>query len=74
MIVNIISSVDLVKCIGEMSFRTKIKNVKLKNDRVVVVLEKKIFVYNFTDLKLLDQIETCPNPRGMSILIKASAL
>ncbi|CAD8096398.1 unnamed protein product [Paramecium sonneborni] len=55
----------LVKCIGEMSFRTKIKNVKLKNDRVVVVLEKKIFVYNFTDLKLLDQIETCPNPRGI---------
>lgn len=37
-----------------MSFRTKIKNVKLKNDRVVVVLEKKIFVYNFTDLKLVD--------------------
>lgn len=37
-----------------MSFRTKIKNVKLKNDRVVVVLEKKIFLYNFTDLKLVD--------------------
>lgn len=50
-----------------MSFRTKIKNVKLKNDRVVVVLEKKIFVYNFTDLKLVDQIETCPNPRGKII-------
>lgn len=49
-----IIKLDLVKCIGEMSFRTKIKNVKLKNDRVVVVLEKKIFVYNFTDLKLVD--------------------
>ena len=56
-----------------MSFRTKIKNVRLKNDRVVVVLEKKIFVYNFTDLKLLDQIETCPNPRGINILNKAFA-
>lgn len=66
MIVIILSNkLDLVKCIGEMSFRSKIKNVKLKNDKVVVVLEKKIFVYNFTDLKLLDQIETCPNPRGM---------
>jgi len=51
-----------------MSFRSKIKNVKLKNDKVVVVLEKKIFVYNFTDLKLLDQIETCPNPRGMWLI------
>jgi len=48
-----------------MSFREKVKNVKLKNDKVVVVLEKKTFVYNFSDLKLLDQIETSPNPRGM---------
>lgn len=47
-------SIDLVKCIGEMSFRDKIKNVKLKSDKVVVVLEKKVFVYNFTDLKIID--------------------
>jgi hypothetical protein len=37
-----------------MSFRDKIRNVKLKNDKVIVVLEKKIFVYNFSDLKLID--------------------
>lgn len=47
-----------------MSFRSKIKSVKLKNDRVVVVIEKKIFVYKFSNLQLLDQIETFPNPRG----------
>lgn len=47
-----------------MSFRDKIKNVKLKSDKVVVVLEKKVFVYNFTDLKIIDQIETCPNLKG----------
>lgn len=41
-----------------MSFRDKIRNVKLKNDRVVVVLEKKVFVYNFSDLKELDTIDT----------------
>ncbi len=45
---------DHVKCVGEMSFRDKVKNVKLKSDKVVVVLEKKVFVYNFTDLKMID--------------------
>lgn len=58
------SLTDLTKGIGEMSFRDKIRSVKLKNDKVVVVLEKKVFVYNFSDLKLIDQIETCPNVRG----------
>jgi WD repeat-containing protein 45 len=30
----------------------------------VVVLEAKIYVYNFVDLKLLHQIETTSNPKG----------
>jgi WD40 repeat protein len=30
-----------------------------------VVLEQKIFVYNFADLKLLHQIETIANPKGL---------
>ena len=45
---------DLLKSIGEMSFRDKVKNVKFRNDKLVVVLEKKTFVYNFSDLKLID--------------------
>lgn len=57
-----------VKCIGEMSFRTEVKAVKLKGDRIVVVLESKIFVYNFSDLKLLEHIETSPNPLGLCSL------
>lgn len=57
-----------VKCIGEMSFRTEVKAVKLKADKIVVVLESKIFVYNFSDLKLLEHIETCPNPLGLCSL------
>ena len=31
---------------------------------MVVVLEHKIYVYNFADLKLVDHIETTPNPKG----------
>jgi hypothetical protein len=30
-----------------------------------VILESKIFVYNFSDLKLEDLIDTCPNPLGL---------
>lgn len=56
---------DRVKCIGEMSYRTEVKSVKLKGDRIVVVLETKIFLYNFADLKLLEHIDTCPNPLGL---------
>lgn len=31
----------------------------------MVVLAQKIFVYNFSDLKLLHQIETIANPKGL---------
>jgi len=54
-----------IKIIGELSFRTDIKAVKLKSDKVVVVLENKIYVYNFSDLKLLDHIDTSKNPKGL---------
>ena len=46
------------KCIGELKFRTKVHAVRLRRDRVVVVLESKVFVCRFKDLKLLDQITT----------------
>ncbi|XP_073035881.1 autophagy-related protein 18d-like [Primulina eburnea] len=56
------------RCIGEFSFRSEVRAVKLRRDRVVVVLEHKIYVYNFMDLKLLHQIETLANPRGICCL------
>jgi hypothetical protein len=39
--------------------------VKLRRDRVVVVLSTKVYVYRFSDLKLIDQISTVPNPKGI---------
>ena len=39
-----------------MSFRSEIMAIKLRTNRIIVVLETKIFVYNFQDLKLLDHI------------------
>eukprot|EP00268_Persea_americana_P044986 TRINITY_DN4564_c0_g1_i1.p1 TRINITY_DN4564_c0_g1~~TRINITY_DN4564_c0_g1_i1.p1 ORF type:complete len:413 (+),score=70.51 TRINITY_DN4564_c0_g1_i1:363-1601(+) len=56
------------RCIGEFSFRSDVRAVKLRRDRIVVVLEHKIYVYNFTDLKLLHQIDTLTNPRGLCCL------
>lgn len=53
------------RCIGEFSFRSEVRAVKLRRDRIIVVLEHKIYVYNFLDLKLLHQIETLANPRGL---------
>lgn len=53
------------RCIGELSFRSEVKAVRLRRDRIVVVLLQKIFVYNFADLKLLHQIETIANPKGL---------
>ncbi|XP_050917616.1 autophagy-related protein 18a isoform X3 [Lathyrus oleraceus] len=52
-------------CIGELSFRSPVSGVRLRRDRIIVVVEQKIFVYNFADLKLLHQIETIANPKGL---------
>lgn len=56
------------RCISEFAFRSEVRAVKLRRDRLVVVLEHKIYVYNFMDLKLLHQIETLANPRGLCCL------
>jgi WD40 repeat protein len=56
------------RCIGELSFKSAVKSVKLRRDRIVVVLSEKIFVYNFADLKLVDHYDTSPNPNGICAL------
>ncbi|ACO61635.1 predicted protein [Micromonas commoda] len=56
------------RCIGELSFRVEVRAVRLRRDRVVVVLEHKIYVYNFADLKILHQTDTVANPLGLCAL------
>ena len=62
------------KCIGELSFKTFVKAVKLRKDKVVVVLESRIYVYNFADLRLIDAIDTCLNTEGLCALSSDPAI
>jgi len=54
-----------VQCIAELEFRSQVKGVRLRRDKIVAVLENKVYIYNFSDLKLTDQIETFSNPQGL---------
>ncbi|XP_020580752.1 autophagy-related protein 18d-like [Phalaenopsis equestris] len=56
------------RCIGEFIFRSYVRGVRLRQDRIVVVLEHRIYIYDFNDLKLLHQIETLANPKGLCCL------
>ncbi|XP_022147929.1 autophagy-related protein 18a [Momordica charantia] len=60
------------RCIGELSFRSVVRGVRLQRDRIIVILEQKVFVYNFADLKLLHQIETIANPKGLCAVSQLS--
>ncbi|KAL7468590.1 hypothetical protein ACHAXS_008820 [Conticribra weissflogii] len=55
----------LQKTVGELSFRQKVLATKLRRDRIIVVLRDRVYVYNFSDLDLLDKVHTGDNPRGL---------
>ncbi|KAG0609631.1 hypothetical protein M758_7G002100 [Ceratodon purpureus] len=61
------------RCIGELSFRSEVRAVRLRRDKIVIVLEFKIYVYNFADLKLLHQIETLANTKAICALSSGPA-
>mmetsp|Transcript_10640 Transcript_10640/g.13890 ORF Transcript_10640/g.13890 Transcript_10640/m.13890 type:complete len:408 (+) Transcript_10640:279-1502(+) len=56
------------RCIGELSFPSDVRAVKLRRDMVVVVLDRDIYIYNFQDLKLLENRRTIVNPKGLCAL------
>ena len=55
----------LSRPIGELSFRHRVLSVKLRRDRIVVILRDKIYVYRFSDLKLMDCVGTGRNEAGL---------
>ena len=55
----------LQRPIGELSFRQRVLTTKLRRDRIVVVLRDRVYVYNFSDLSLLDKVHTGDNALGL---------
>jgi len=55
----------LSRPIGELSFRHRVLCVKLRRDRIVVVLRDRIYVYRFSDLTLVDCVGTGRNEAGL---------
>jgi hypothetical protein len=51
------------RCIGELVFKSEVRSVKLRRDRIVVALQFKVYIYRFSDLKLLDSFITADNHR-----------
>lgn len=54
--------------ICEMTFPTSVLAVRMNRERLVVLLEETIYVYDITTMRLLHTIETPSNPRGLIAL------
>ncbi|CAO3628757.1 unnamed protein product [Cunninghamella blakesleeana] len=53
----------------ELEYKSEVKNVKLRRDRLVVVLSNKVFVYHFSlNPKLLHMFETVDNEKGLAAI------
>jgi len=55
----------------EISFNSVIRNIRLRKDMLVVVLDNKTFIFSFMNLKLIENVETGPNPNGLCGLATA---
>lgn len=53
------------KVVSELRFTSYVKNVKLKKDKLIVVCETKIYIFNLHSFQNIDTIETGENPKGL---------
>lgn len=53
---------------AELSFRSPVRAIKMRRDLLVVVVERKVYVYGFRRVSVADSIETISNPKGLCCL------
>jgi len=54
--------------ICEMTFRTAILAMRLNRKRLVVVLEAELYIYDISNMQMLKNEKTSPNPNGITEL------
>jgi len=59
------------RCVGELMFKSQVYAVRLRRDRVVCVLENRVYCYRFKDLKLLMQVPTYHNSKGLIAIVRS---
>jgi len=50
--------------------KTEIKGVRVKKQKLYVIIEDKIFVYNFKQFKMEKIMKTGKNPRGLCCILQ----
>jgi WD40 repeat protein len=60
------------KCMSELIYKQPVLGIKLTRDRIITSLENITYMYNLTDLKLLESIRTYKNPHGCCAISSAS--
>ncbi|AYV77947.1 MAG: autophagy-related protein 18a-like [Edafosvirus sp.] len=51
--------------VAELQYRSQVVAVKMKRDKIIIILKHKIYIYNFLDLSLYDHTETHDNIKGL---------
>eukprot|EP00826_Nyctotherus_ovalis_P010182 TRINITY_DN12706_c0_g1_i9.p1 TRINITY_DN12706_c0_g1~~TRINITY_DN12706_c0_g1_i9.p1 ORF type:complete len:381 (+),score=97.80 TRINITY_DN12706_c0_g1_i9:141-1283(+) len=61
------------RIIGELCFRLRVVGVRLRKDMLLILLERKAYVYKFDTFELMDVFETTANPNGCCALTGTGA-
>ena len=56
------------KCIAELEFKTNVTSVKLRKDMILITIEDKAYLYNFSNLVLISSYDIFPTKNGISAM------
>ncbi|KAI9657811.1 MAG: autophagy protein [Trizodia sp. TS-e1964] len=68
----VITNTKRSSTICELTFPSAVLAVRLNRKRLVVVLEEQIYLYDISNMKLLETIDTSPNPNAICALSPSS--